>query len=144
MRLSLLCLIETVFWIEWSVFFCEILVRKPVIVNCPQLVNASKNFQLAVLSKCPEGHEPIVRDEDGHLDEWIVGDEDCWSQNCSYQGGSCNYCKADYQEGYCCRKDEKYGDNGDCPISALSSMPMWPVHHVCVSLKRNGKIWFRS
>ena len=79
-----------------------------------------------------------------YLDKWIVGDEDCWYicyGETLGQGGSCNYCNdgRDDNQGYCCRRNDMNNAedgilNGDCPQSAIDSIP-WGTHgHKCVRL----------
>ena len=62
---------------------------------------------------------------------WNVKYEDCYAQ-CGLKGGSCSYCNDGYSEGYCCRKDG-VGGNGDCPTTAIQSIPNGRNYHLCVS-----------
>ena len=57
--------------------------------------------------------------------------EDCYA-HCGSRGGSCSYCSDGYLEGYCCRKDG-VGGNGDCPTTAIQSIPNGRNYHLCVS-----------
>ena len=74
---------------------------------------------------------PFLNEFDCNLGEWNVKYEDCYSQ-CGLKGGTCSYCNNGYLEGYCCRKDA-YGGNGDCPQSAIQSIPNDKKYHLCVS-----------
>ena len=73
----------------------------------------------------------LLNQFDCNLGEWNVKYGDCYSQ-CGLKGGTCSYCNNGYLEGYCCRKDG-YGGNGDCPQSAIQSIPNDKKYHLCVS-----------
>ena len=63
-------------------------------------------------------------------EEWTHTKKYCWS-HCGR--GSCDYCNNGAEKGYCCRKD--WDNNGDCPMSAVDSIPDDVGHHTCMSRK---------